>query len=557
MSLRVHNLKSGALVSQMHGLCCLISVESTVDRAGSASAHSLSRGLELALLIAAVALTRIAFRSHVLYDLDSVDFALGMRRFSPSVYQPHPPGYFLYICLGRLVSTVFHNENTALVAISIAASCGCAALIYALARRWFGRDAALLAGLIFLVSPLAWFHGVVALTYMVEAFLSALMGLLCWRIYCGERDLVVPAALVLGIGAGIRPSCFLFLSPLFFYSLWRLPRKDLLKGTGALFAVSLCWFAPMVYETGGLFVYFASLGWLWRHVAARHTVLNSGFSTSIARFGGIIMSYVFCFGSAVLIVPRAFHLKSQVRPDIKRFTYVWIGPALLFFTFVFLQLVNSGYLLVIFPPASVWLAFWASDWYAEGRWPKALKIGAALALSFLNIVMFLETPTYWSYRSIRQFETELAEVRAHVQRIAPPETTLLVGFDAHFLGYRHAGYYLPDYTTAQFPALSFPDGKRIFVMHQRDTRLLAQLDTTRYKRFLLFPLPTGDRQYRDYLRKIEARLPANRLAITQSEHHAFISAPIADLRFLFPEEVPSPAPVYTKHHSLAAAVNIR
>ena len=42
---------------------------------------------------------------------------------------------------------------------------------------------------IFLFSPLSWFHGTVALTYIVEAFFSALVGYLCWRVYSGKRPL--------------------------------------------------------------------------------------------------------------------------------------------------------------------------------------------------------------------------------------------------------------------------------------------------------------------------------------------------------------------------------
>ena len=71
------------------------------------------------ILIAATALTRFVFRSRYLYDIDSVNFALALKRFDPSVHQPHPPGYFLYVCLGRLVNLFFHDANAALVAISI------------------------------------------------------------------------------------------------------------------------------------------------------------------------------------------------------------------------------------------------------------------------------------------------------------------------------------------------------------------------------------------------------------------------------------------------------
>jgi hypothetical protein len=88
---------------------------------------------ELLLLVCATALTRFAFRSHFLYDLDSLGFALGVEHFDPRVYQPHPPGYFLYICLGKLFHTLIPDVNFALVLLSIAASCGAAALIYKVA----------------------------------------------------------------------------------------------------------------------------------------------------------------------------------------------------------------------------------------------------------------------------------------------------------------------------------------------------------------------------------------------------------------------------------------
>ncbi|MGB9414710.1 MAG: hypothetical protein WCB58_00215 [Acidobacteriaceae bacterium] len=81
----------------------------------------------------ATALTRFAFRNHFLYDLDSLGFALGVEHFDPRVYQPHPPGYFLYISLGKLFHTLIPDVNFALVLLSIAASCGAAALIYQVA----------------------------------------------------------------------------------------------------------------------------------------------------------------------------------------------------------------------------------------------------------------------------------------------------------------------------------------------------------------------------------------------------------------------------------------
>ena len=151
------------------------------------------RTLDAAILTAATAITRFAFRSHYLYDIDSVNFALALKRFDPTVHQPHPPGYFLYVYLGRLTNLIFHDANAALVAISIVFSCGAVAMIYILANNWFGGNAAIFAGLIFVFSPLTWFHGTVALIYVVETFFSALTGYLCWRIYCGAARFILPA----------------------------------------------------------------------------------------------------------------------------------------------------------------------------------------------------------------------------------------------------------------------------------------------------------------------------------------------------------------------------
>src|SRR5690242_6688338 len=107
------------------------------------------RATDCALLISATALTRTVFRSRFLYDIDSVNFALALQRFDPAVHQPHPPGYFLYVYLGKLSNAIFHDANTALVVISIVASCGTVATLYLLASIWFGRSAARFAGLIF------------------------------------------------------------------------------------------------------------------------------------------------------------------------------------------------------------------------------------------------------------------------------------------------------------------------------------------------------------------------------------------------------------------------
>jgi len=480
-----------------------------------------------------VALTRLLFRSHYLYDVDSVNFALAIERFDPTVHQPHPPGYFLYVCLGRLVNMVFHDPNAALVAISIAASCGAAAMIYVLTDEWFGSQAARFSGVLFLASPLAWFHGTVALTYIVEAFFSALIGYLCWRVYQGATGWILPVAVALGLAAGVRPSTLLFLGPLFLVSLRRAPFGKAVAGIAALVIAMLAWFVPMIYASGGSSQYFSALSFLWSTSPGRQNSLSSILLLSIARFFTIAGVFVLSFGSAIALFARALWTEEPRKPSQERFTWIWIAPALLFFTFVFLRFINSGYLLVVFPPVCSWVAWWASNWYL--RLPFSIPVRAALivAAAAINVAIFLQAPVYCSYRGVRTFEAELETIKGSLPQVASPEQTLIIGFDSHFLGFRHAGYYFPEYTVAEYPEVRFPDHNKVFTMHHRDTKLVERIATKSFANFVLFPLPRTGAEYGQRLDEMHEKLGGRQQTVTVAGY-PFVTGPIEDLPLLFP-----------------------
>jgi hypothetical protein len=485
------------------------------------------------MLIAATGLTRFAFRSHYLYDLDSVNFALALRRFDPAAHQPHPPGYFLYVCLGRLANLFLHDANSALVAISIVFSCGAAVMVYSLADCWFGRRAAFFAGLIFLFSPLVWFHGTVALTYIVEAFFSALVGYLCWQVSRGAVRFALPAAVATGVAAGFRPSSILFLCPLLFFSLRKSSRRRLAGGMAALVLTTLAWLIPMIRISGAQ-RYFSALVSLWRIAPGKTSGFTSSIVNSVARAGAIVDIVMLSFGVATLLILRGLSRKSAAERSNAVFTWVWITPGLLFFTFVFLPFVNSGYLLILFPPVCAWAGLWAANWYADGRLPKAAKVGLVVCATMANAAIFLWAPVYSSCREVRKFETELTDIVKALPQIASPRDTMIVGFDSHFLGYRHAGYYLPQYLTVQYPEVRLASGIRVFAMRNRDTRLDPGLAAGSFLYFVLFPLPLGDAEYSDYLTTVRKRFPPGDLRSVARNGHEFVMGPAKDLHFLFP-----------------------
>ena len=462
-------------------------------------------GCYAALIVCAVAATRILFKGHLLYDIDSVNFALALRRFDPAVNQPHPPGYFLYVCLGRLANSWLPDPNTALVAISIAASCGAAWIIYLLTREWFGGGAALVSAILFLVSPLCWFHGIVALTYIVEAFFSALIGYLCWKVYTGNSVYVIPASVAFAVAAGFRPSTALLLSPLWLLSVSRMDGKRRGLALCAVGLATTAWFIPMVEAAGGFHRYFDSLVHLWITVPGKRTTLSSP-ALAVARAVTIAWIFMLCFGAATPFLFRRSEWRGTDSVRCNRFIMTWVLPGVLFFTLVFLNYVNSGYLLLVCPPAFAWISAGIHGFVRSKQ--RRLVRRAALAFGFaVNCAIFLCAPIYCSQKGVRDFERELAALRQDFGKHLDPATTVIIGFDSHFLGYRHAGFYLPSFLTVQYPEVSYADGTRVFLMRGGQTDVVRSFSINGFEHFVFFPLPE-DSESSKYMGRVLAELPA-------------------------------------------------
>ena len=98
---------------------------SSLDSAFSShSAFSIRHYLQHYTVAASLALLFLVF--HLRYlpasleDLDSINFALGVRHFDVAQHQPHPPGYPLFIVAAKAAHALIPSEAHALAAVSIA-----------------------------------------------------------------------------------------------------------------------------------------------------------------------------------------------------------------------------------------------------------------------------------------------------------------------------------------------------------------------------------------------------------------------------------------------------
>ena len=56
-------------------------------------------------------LAHLPFLASTLEDVDSINFALGLRDFDPVRHRPHPPGYPIYMVLGKAANTVMSEPR--------------------------------------------------------------------------------------------------------------------------------------------------------------------------------------------------------------------------------------------------------------------------------------------------------------------------------------------------------------------------------------------------------------------------------------------------------------
>ncbi len=261
------------------------------------------------------------------------------------------------------------------------------------------------------------------------------------------------------------------------------------------------------------------------------SVVSSGAFLSFARALTVVFILFLCFGAAAVLF--CLRTRAVLSIEQRRFIAIWVTPALLFFTLIFLKFVNSGYLLIITPPLFAMLGNRAAAWYRSSKhWLGPAAVAASFATA--NILIYVYAPLYCSYREIRRFERDLVRASACVRSVANPKSSIVVGFDSHFLGYRYAAYYLPDFMVLQYPEVKYVSGTRLFVVAGRRTSVVKSADLSGYREVVFFPLPEGP-EYGAYLKRMVDSMPPDIVASKSCDYGKTDTAPLFSLRWLFPE----------------------
>ena len=200
-----------------------------------------------------------------LEDLDSLNFALGLRDFDVARHQPHPPGYPVFIAAGKITNRVFHEEVRALSALAvITGALSIPALVFLFgyldpsvgSRRWAILGAALSAS-----APLYWFTALRPLSDMPG--LAAALGVQALIVRASGLQRLGLSALLAGLAAGIRSQVAWLTLPLLLWAIARRPAAERARACvmvlGGSLAGGLIWFVPLLVASGGPAAYLQAL----------------------------------------------------------------------------------------------------------------------------------------------------------------------------------------------------------------------------------------------------------------------------------------------------------
>lgn len=406
-------------------------------------------------------LTRLPFRSQVLYHWDSVNFANAMREFDVIKEHPQPPGYIVYVWLCRAMDLLFHEAQVTMVWISAVSSALAVVALFYLGRAMWGRRVGWIAALLLASSPLFWFYGEIALPHTLDTFLVVLSVWWLYEVMRGNTGCLLPVVVVLGIAGGVRQQTLVFLIPLALLAVRRVSFKRLLVAASLGAVVCLIWFVPLMISCGGIIAYMGKMSeFTMRFQKSTSILMGAGWSGVAYNIRKLGMYTLYGWGVGLIpilvYVPMRFWHRQRPRSwERLWFLALWIGPALGFYALIHMG--QQGLIFVFLPALLLASAAALVRLLRESPGSNWLAVTATV-LVLINAGLFCLMPEHplgpgtqhlltrdTLVSSDRYYQDRFAVIREHFS----PENAVILAASSE-----HVAYYLPKYVKLPFHVVS-------------------------------------------------------------------------------------------------------
>lgn len=331
-------------------------------------------------LTIAVLATRIPFVSEMLFEFDSVNFAVATFRFSLEQVTPHFPGYILHILLARFFLFFTTDHNSVFILLSVFLSIGSVLFMWRAGAWLRGERLGVITALLWLTTPMFWFYGEVATAYIHEAFFASAILYFGIKLLRKKKDdyTLVLLLIFYSLSIAARQSSVIFFAPAIFYLV--LKTRQSLRSYSIAFisflVVTAVWGGLLFHESGGWHQYLAAFG--RENVYQSQSILfGNSVREHLAIIGKVFM-YSFIGSLSVTLVSiisigffpsQTFRfIKDQTRKSSFRFVLlVGLTPFLFYVLFYFMK---AGYLLNVLPSVilcGACLLDMLAIWFAERK----------------------------------------------------------------------------------------------------------------------------------------------------------------------------------------------
>lgn len=435
----------------------------------------------------------IFFRSRFLINWDAGQFALGTIHFSLSEHTPHPPGYFLFMQAGKLLTFLTQDINLSFVLLASLASFGAVLFFYKSVLSVTDRPrVAVLASTFLFLNPILWYEHLVALTYTFEALAISLSLFLTIQVVEKKNNSAFIFAIAgLFLLMGFRPSILLASFPLLLIQAWHL-RGDLRTLCAGIASGLLCfslWFFPFTFQAGGI-------GPALLAIVSQARAANAASLFDMSNASLFFQSLLFAFNILFVLFflrPRVF-LKSVSSQSVRAAAF-----ALAFMAgfFIFFHFGEVGYILAVIPLLLFLLVpiFSSLERSSVGKTALACLLAIQVGLSFIPLPWIdnrklKETNAIALGKHDERIQTYLSTVRS----FDPREVIVLVLRGQYFdhektiraypsEDIRLLSYYLPDYTL--YDLLGTPGFYLTAVDYKKTEHMSASVSFSPHARKLL------------------------------------------------------------------------
>ncbi len=460
------------------------------------------RGALLVAGLGAALLSRLPFFPALPVSFDALNYVRALERMDVRLHQPQPPGYPLYILLGRALLRLAGEPHRALLWLSALACALAGWALFLLGRRLLGERGGMLAALFLLTAPAVWYQSAIAAPYTLDLLASVTIALLACHTAAGEsRAAPWALSLALGLSGAFRPQTMVFLAPLAAFALGKRGWRALLGGAALAAAAFAAGFAPIVAASGGWEGYRAALGhiteipaWGLQRTEGGSRLARNALVVLRLTFGALSEPlWLLALAGALLPSRQEGAARRHISPAA--LFLLWLLPA--WTVYVLLWPGNRGTILVGIAPFYLLAARGA-----ENLIQRRAALGKSLAAFVIlwQVALFAWLPQrpfgegWRRYDNAATLRWKEAYYRNRLEAVAtlPAEGTLVYAVE-----FRHLQTYLPRYRVFS-PPIFDPQGsgKVVSIIEIRNGERLVHrnpdLETLippETRRILLFDLP--------------------------------------------------------------------